>query len=65
MTNGGTKIGEFALALTAFRTGDGDLEYGIKSVNKGIPIEIVIMQLRAHLRGIERRYFDEFDKAAR
>lgn len=52
----------FALGLTALRQPDGNFDCAMQTVNQGIPIEIVIMQLRAFLKQMEHNYFSSFEK---
>jgi len=57
------EIGRFALGLKALRQSDGNLEYQqLQTLNEGIPVEIIIMQLRAFIKSIEKDYFSAFDK---
>lgn len=58
------EIGRFIFGLKAFKTEDG-LRYQIQSVNDNIPVEIVIMQLRAFLNGLENEYFDNFQQGTK
>lgn len=54
------EIGRFLFSLKVFKQMDGKLEYEIQNMNQYIPIEIVIMQLKAFLNNLERKYFDTF-----
>ncbi|RJQ16844.1 hypothetical protein C4573_02150 [Candidatus Woesearchaeota archaeon] len=56
------RIGRFGLAITAFYN-NGNFEVLVQSANEGIPIELVLMQLKAFLRNQENNYFNNFDKA--
>ena len=44
---------------------DGEFNCQIKGVNQGVPAEVLIMQLRAFVRDLERQYFHAFDEANR
>ena len=55
------EIGRFGIGIRVFRREDGSLEYQTQSVNQGVPIEIVIMQLKAIINKQEKDYFDEFN----
>lgn len=56
------EIGRFAFWLRIFKHSDGNLEYKAQSVNDNMPIEIVIMQLKAFLNNLEKEYFNAFEK---
>ena len=47
------EIGRFIFGLKAFKEEEG-LRYQIQSINENIPIEIIIMQLKAFLGSIEK-----------
>ena len=55
-------IGRFAFGITLYKYPDNRVEYRTQSRNEGIPIEIVLMQLRAFLRNQENDYFDNYNK---
>lgn len=59
------EIGRFGLGILVSRREDGSLEYQTQSVNQGVPIEIVIMQLKAFINKQEKDYFDEFDSGTK
>lgn len=65
MTNGADDSGQFVYGLRVVRLPDGDLKYETQSINKGVPIEIVIMQLRVLLKQLEKSYFAQFEKEAK
>ena len=54
--------GEFAVGIRLLRYPDGKMAWKIDSVNKGVPVEVIMIQLRAFLRNMENEYFDAFDK---
>lgn len=56
------EIGRFAYLLKIFKLPDGNLQYEPQTVNDKIPIEIIIMQLKAFLNSIEKEYFDSFQQ---
>ena len=62
MPNEANEIGRFVLGIRVFEHTDGRTEYQTQSVNQGVPVEIVIMQLKAFLKKLEKDYFDEFNK---
>ena len=51
----------FILAIRAASIDDGFV-CQTQSVNQGVPDEVVIMQLRAFLKGLERQYFASFNE---
>ena len=55
-------IGKFALGILLCKYPDGKVEFRFQSKNQGIPIEIILTQVRAWLRNQENKYFDNFDK---
>ena len=55
-------IGKFGLGLKVLKYPDGRTEYQIQKINKGIPIQIVIMQIKAFLKNLEKEYFEKFKK---
>ena len=52
----------FGLGIRALRYPDGKVEFKVESANKGVPREIVIMQIKAFLKNLEDEYFDDFSK---
>ena len=56
-------IGRFAFGITVYRYPDGRIEYRSQSRNQGVPIEIVLMQLKAFIRNQENEYFDNYDSS--
>ena len=56
------EVGRFAFGIILYRYPDGRVEYRFQSKNQGIPIEIILMQLKAFLRNQENEYFDRYDK---
>ena len=57
------EVGRFVFGIRLYRYPDGTVEYRTQSRNQGIPIEIVLMQLKAFLRNQENDYFDKYDKS--
>ena len=57
-----TEIARFGFGIKLLRYPDGKAEFETQSVNEGIPVEIVIMQMRAFLNSLEKDYFNKFDK---
>ena len=51
------ELGKFGFGIKIVRRSDGSVGYETQSVNEGVPIEIVIMQLRAFLKKLEKNYF--------
>ena len=49
-----TEIGRFGLGIRIIRHPDGKVEYQTQSANENVPVEIVLMQIRAFLRNIEK-----------
>ncbi|MBI4174781.1 MAG: hypothetical protein HY517_03985 [Candidatus Aenigmarchaeota archaeon] len=60
MPNGVNETERFALGLTALRREDGGFDCAMQTVNQGIPVEIVVMQLRALIKQWEREYQSSF-----
>jgi len=58
------EIGKFGLGIRIMRYSDGRVEYQTQSANRGVPVEIVIMQIKAFLNSLEKGYFDSFDKGS-
>lgn len=56
-------IGRFAFGITLYEHSDGRIEYRTQSRNESIPLEIILMQLRAFLRNQENEYFDNYNKS--
>lgn len=50
----------FTLGIIAVEHEDGSIEYKTQVINKGIPIEMIAMKLRALLHTLEDKYFDNF-----
>lgn len=59
------EIGRFAFGIKVLRHADGNLEYQTRSLNQGVLVEIIIMQLRAFLNKVEKDYFDEFEQGTK
>jgi len=55
------EIGRFAYLLKVFKLPDGNLQYEPEAMNDKIPVEIIIMQLKAFVNKLEKDYFDEFE----
>lgn len=55
------EIGRFIFGIRVLEQIDGSPEYQTQSMNQGVPVELVIMQLKAFLNKLEKDYFDEFD----
>ena len=58
------EIGRFVFGLKAFRD-EEEFEYQIQTVNENIPVEIILMQLKAFLNSLEKEYFDEFERGTK
>ena len=58
------EIGRFAFGIILYKFSDGRVEYRFQSKNRGIPLEIILMQVKAFLRNQENQYFDKYDKNA-
>lgn len=56
------EIGKFGFGIKILRHSDGRIEYQTQSANKGVPIEILIMQMKSFLNNLEKDYFDNFNK---
>jgi hypothetical protein len=55
-------VGMFALGLRAFQLPNGQINWQLQSKIEGLPIEIILTQVRAWLRSMENDYFNNFDK---
>ena len=56
------EIGRFAFGIILYKYPNGRVEYRFQSKNQGIPLEIILMQVKAFLRNQENQYFDKYDK---
>ncbi len=56
------ELGGFGFGIKILRYSDGHIEYQTQSANEGVPIEAVIMQMKAFLRNLEKDYFTTFDE---
>ena len=59
-----TEISKFGFGIKIVKHFDGKIEYQTQSANKRVPIEIIIMQMKAFLNNLEKNYFDNFNKRA-
>jgi hypothetical protein len=41
------------------------IEYKSQSMNQGVPVEIIIMQLKAFIDRLEKDYYDEFRRGVK
>ena len=57
------EIGKFGLGIKIIRHPDGRVEYQTQSANQSVPVEIVIMQIKAFLNNLEKDYFNNFDRS--
>ena len=60
MTSNETLTGRFVLGINLYRTPDNQTRTEFQSVFQDIPIELVIMQLRAFVRSLDSGYFSNF-----
>ncbi len=56
------EIGAFAFGIRLIRQPDGSVKYQTDSVNKNVPVEIVIMQMKIFLNDLEKEYSDRYSK---
>ena len=56
------EIGRFALGIILYKHPDNRVEYRFQSKNQNIPLEIVLLQVKAWLRNQENKYFSNYDK---
>jgi len=56
------EIARFGLIMKALMKDDGSPSYTFEFTNESIPIEIVLMHLRAFVNNQERDYFTDFDR---
>ena len=59
MTEEPSEIGKFGFGLRILRKSDGSIMYQAQSANEKVPTEIVIMQLKAFLKKLEKNYFSK------
>ncbi len=55
------EVGHFVINMKAFIRENGSLSYSFEFGNENIPLEIVLMHIRAFLGNQEREYFADFD----
>ena len=60
-----SELGKFLFGLRIIKNPDGTIEYKFRSINQSVPVEIVIMQLKAFVNKLENDYFDEFNKVTK
>lgn len=51
----------FAAVIKETRGADNEPDWNVNTINNGVPIEAVIMQLKALIKNYENNYFDSFD----
>ncbi len=51
----------FATVIRSSQISQDSEDWKVDAINKGVPIEIVIMQLKSLIRNYENNYFDNFD----
>ena len=56
-------VANFALGLRLLQFPNGKTAINLETLNNGVPIEMIIMQLRAFLRRMEKDYFNNIDKS--
>ncbi|MEM5797336.1 MAG: hypothetical protein QXD72_02050 [Candidatus Aenigmatarchaeota archaeon] len=61
----GREIGKFVYWLKVFKLPDGSLQYEPQAINENIPVEIIIMQLKAFVNKLEKDYFGDFEKGTK
>ena len=54
-------MGRYLLGITFHLTEEGKIDYYTKSLNENIPLESVVMQLKALLKKLEGQYNQEFN----
>ena len=60
-----SEIGKFLSGLRIIKHPDDTIEYKSQSINQSVPVEIVIMQLKAFTDKLEKNYYDEFSKGVK
>ena len=55
-------IGSFLLAVQGVRFPNGETSINIRTKNKSLPFEVVLMQIKSWLRNRENKYYEVFDK---
>ena len=56
-----TELGRFALGIRVVANTDGKARYQLQSANHNVPVEIIVMQLKAFLNSLEKEYFDNLN----
>ncbi len=56
------ELGQFGFGIKVLRKPDGEIIYTTRAINKKIPIEVIMAQMKAFLNKMEKEYFDKFDK---
>lgn len=51
----------FAAVISDSKEPDSESEWKVNTLNNGVPLEAVIMQLKALIKNYENNYFDSFD----
>ena len=57
MTEIPKEIGKFNFNISLIKTPEGNWDYYTYGETKGILMDVVIMQMRAYLKKLEREYF--------
>ena len=56
------EVGLFMVSIRTLQHRDGRIQYQTSMMNKRVPTEIIIMQLKAFLANVEKDYFDNFNE---
>jgi len=54
------ETGKFAFGIKILQYQDGTVSYQTTTGNDGVPIEVVILQLKTFLQDLEREYYVKF-----
>ena len=57
-------IGEFGFVIVTKQNALGNMNYETRIINKKVPRELIIIQMRAFLKQLEDEYFDKFNETA-
>ena len=55
------EIARFALGIRLLKFPDGSTQAQTESLNQGMPIELIIMQMKSFLKNQENNYLKEFN----
>lgn len=57
-------IGEFGFVIITKKNDQGNLHFQTRIINKKVPLELIVMQMKAFLKQVEKDYFNSFNQTA-